>query len=82
MLDVLKYYIISTVLFVLLAIILKPIESLFLSTSIGFIMTVLKLGLLFVLVIVVASLILYAISGSARNLFTRMFRLVKSKIKK
>ena len=82
MLDVLKYYIISTVLFVLLAIILKPIESLFLSTSIGFIMTVLKLGLLFVLVIVVASLILYAISGSARNLFARMFRLVKSKIKK
>ena len=45
-------------------------------------MTVLKLGLLFVLVIVVASLILYAISGSARNLFVRMFRLVKSKIKK
>ena len=82
MLDVLKYYIISTVLFVLLAIILKPIESLFLSTSIGFIMTVLKLGLLFVLVIVVASLILYTISSSARNLFTRMFRLVKSKIKK
>lgn len=82
MFDVLKYYIISTVLFVLLAIILKPIESLFLSTSIGFIMTVLKLGLLFVLVIVVASLILYAISDSARNLFTRMFRLVKSKIKK
>lgn len=29
MLDVLKYYIISTVLFVLLAIILKPIESYF-----------------------------------------------------
>ena len=82
MFDVLKYYIISTVLFVLLAIILKPIESLFLSTSIGFIMTVLKLGLLFVLVIVVASLILYTISSSARNLFTRMFRLVKSKIKK
>ncbi len=79
---ILKYYIISLVTFIIFAIILSPIESYFLATSDGFIITILKLGLIFIIITLLTSLVLYAISNNAKNLFTRLFNLLKSKLKR
>ena len=80
--SILKYYIISLVTFIIFAIILSPIESYFLATSDGFIITILKLGLIFIIITLLTSLVLYAISNNAKNLFTRLFNLLKSKLKR
>lgn len=79
--SILKYYVIPIVLFVVLSFILIPVESYFLSTSTGFITTILKLGLIFVIVTFLTSGILYLISKDARNLFERATRLIKRKLK-
>ena len=70
--SILKYYIISLVTFIIFAIILSPIESYFLATSDGFIITILKLGLIFIIITLLTSLVLYAISNDAKNLFRRL----------
>ena len=80
--SILKYYIISLVTFIIFDIILSPIESYFLATSDGFIITILKLGLIFIIITLLTSLVLYAISNNAKNLFTRLFNLLKSKLKR
>ena len=79
--GILKYYIITIMLFILLSVILIPVESYFLSISNSFVMTILKLGLIFIATVIVTSVILYVISIDARNLFKRAFNLVKSKLK-
>ena len=79
--NILKYYIISTILFIFLTIILLPLESYFLSVSTGFITTVMKLGLIFIVVIGLTSLVLYLVSADARNLFKRGLNLIKRKLK-
>lgn len=81
LISILKYYIISILLFVLLSVILIPIENYFLSISFGFMTTVIKLGLTFIIVVISTSLILYLISKDARRLFERALNLLKSKIK-
>lgn len=80
--DVFKGYVVSILLFVMISVLMYPLESLFLAISGGFIMTVIKLGLVFVLVLAVSAIILYAFSDSAKGLFDRVFNLIKSKIKK
>ena len=80
--NILKYFIISIILFITLSIVVLPLESYFLSISTGFIGTVLKLGLIFIVVIAVTSLILYVISKDARNLFERGLKLIKRKLGK
>ena len=79
--NIIKYYIVSISLFVILTIVLSPLEEYFLSTSTGFISTVLKLGIIFIAVIVLTSLVLYLVSKDARNLFKRGINLIKRKIK-
>ena len=80
--NILKYYVITITIFVLGALLLSPVENYFLSTSTGFISTILKLGLLFVIIITITSTILYLISNDARNLFKRVINLIKRKLKK
>lgn len=80
--DILKYYIIVILVFALSSVILKPVEAYFLATTTNFITTVLKLGLIFILVAGVTSLILYTTNSSAKKLFKRLFNLIKSKLKK
>ena len=79
--NIIKYYIISIALFVILTIILSPLEGYFLATSRGFITTIIKLGLIFVIVIGITSFTLYIISKDARNLFKRGINLIKRKLK-
>lgn len=81
LINILKYYIITILLFVVLSTLLIPVESYFLSTSTGFITTILKLGLIFIIVIGLTSLVLYLTSKDARNLFKRAINLVKRKLK-
>lgn len=81
LISVLKYYIISIVLFVILAFILKPIEGLFLATSSGFMLTVIKIGVIFIIIGLLISCILYFISSSFRNLFKRIINMIRIKIK-
>ena len=81
LISILKYFIISILLFIILSLLLTPVESYLLSTSTEFITTILKLGLIFIVVIGVASLILYIISKDARNLFQRAINLIKRKLK-
>lgn len=78
---VLKYFIIAILLFIVLSIAVTPLESYFLSTSTGFISTILKLGLIFIIVIGLTSLVLYITSKDARNLFERALKLIKRKLK-
>lgn len=80
--DVLKYYVITITIFVLGALLISPVENYFLSTSTGFISTILKLGLLFAIIITITSTILYLISNDARSLFKRVINLIKRKLKK
>jgi len=81
LINILKYYITTILLFIILSLALIPLESYFLSASTGFITVVLKLGLIFILVTGITSLILYLISEDARNLFKRAINLIKRKLK-
>lgn len=82
LISVLKYFIISIILFLVSAIFLKPIEEYFQITSTGFILTIIKLGLIFIFITGITSGILYLISPDAKNLFKRGINLVKTKLKK
>ena len=79
--NIIKYYIISIALFVILTLILSPLEGYFLAASTGFIGVVIKLGLIFIIVIGITSFILYIINKDARNLFKRGINLIKRKLK-
>lgn len=81
LISVLKYYIITIVLFIVLALVLEPIELYFLNNSTGFITTILKLGIIFVLVTMITSGVLYFVSNYAKNLFSRIIGLIKRKLK-
>ena len=82
LINILKYFIISILLFGLISYAVMPIESYFLNTSTSFIMTIIKLGIVFVVVGLVTSVILYLLSDSTKNLFRRMINLIKRKFKK
>lgn len=79
--SILKYYIIAISLFIISSVLLAPLESYFLSISLSFIGTILKLGIVFVIVILITSMVLYFISNDARNLFKRIVNILKRKIK-
>lgn len=81
LINILKYYIITISLFIVLSIILMPVENFFLAISTGFISTVLKLGIIFIIVVAITSLILYITNKDAKNLFNRGLNLIKKKIK-
>lgn len=81
LISVLKYYIITIVLFIVLSLVLEPIELYFLNNSTGFITTILKLGIIFVLVTMITSGVLYFVSNDAKNLFSRIIGLIKRKLK-
>lgn len=78
---ILKYYIISILLFVLSAVVLKNFEFYFFTNSSSFILTVLGLGVFFVIVSIIISLVLCVISNDARNLFRRLYNLLMSRIR-
>lgn len=80
--DILKYYLITSVIFIALAIILGPVESKFFVMSNGLIITVAKLGIMFISIVCFISGILYFISPSARKLYERGVFLIKNKLKK
>lgn len=82
LIDILKYYLITILLFVMLSLGLMPLENYFLTMSTGFVTTILKLGIIFVIVIIFASGILYVISNDARNLFKRIMNMIKRKLKR
>ena len=80
--SVLKYYIVSLFLFIILAFILMPVEKIFLLNSIGFLGTILKLGLIFMIVTLLVASIMFLISVDTRDLFRRVIEIVKRKLKK
>lgn len=80
--SILKYFLISTILFIISAFILMPVEKYFLSISNNFILTVLMLGVIFIIITTVTSCILCILSNDARNLFRRGINLIKRKLKK
>lgn len=80
--DVLKYFVITISLFLILAICLKPVENYFLLTSGNFFEVILKLGLIFILVLAFTALILYLISNDAKNLYQRITNMLKRKFKR
>lgn len=80
--NVIKYYVIATLLFVLLSFVLSPFENYFLVNSSSFILTVIKLGILFVIFMIIIMGILYLVSPSYRNLLSRVYNLFKNKFKK
>lgn len=80
--NTLKDFIIVIVIYIILSLLLIPVEHYFLSTSTGLITTVIKLGLVFILVILFTSSILYFISDDAKNLFRRIFNMIKRKLKR
>ena len=80
--DILKYYIITSLLFIILAIVLSPIESKFLITSSSIIIIIIKLAIIFISIICFISGILYFISPSARKLYERGLLLIKNKLRK
>ena len=82
LIDVLKYYIITILLYILLSLVLSPIEAYFMSISTGFISTIIKLGIVFIVVTLIIVVILYLISESARRLFKRILNMLKRKFKK
>ena len=80
--NILKYYIITIILFIVLSVALKPVENYFLLTAGSFITTILKLGIIFIIITLLTSLILYVVSNDAKNLFRRLLNLIKRKLKK
>lgn len=80
--DILKYYVLSVLLFAILSLVFSPIESYFLASANGFMMSVLKLGIIFILITAITSGTLYLVSSDARNLFGRVTSLLKRKFKK
>lgn len=80
--HLLNYYIISIIVFTLLSRILMPVESYFLSSCTGFVTTVFKLGIIFVIITAITFSILCLVSKDAKNLFTRVISLIRRKLKK
>ncbi len=81
-LKLLKSHIIAIILFIILSIVLIPVENYFWNVSSGFVMTVIKLGLVFIIVSFIMAVILYSVSESFRNLFYRLINLMKTKFKR
>ncbi len=81
LIGVLKYFALSIIIFALIAVILSPLESLFLTSSTSFIVTILKLGFIFIAVTGLTFAVLCLISKDARNLYHRLINLVKRKLK-
>ena len=82
LINILKYFIITILLFIILSFILSPVETYFISISTGFFSTIIKIGIVFILVTIITSLALYLISNDARNLFRRIINMLKRKLKK
>ena len=80
--NTLKDFIIVIVIYILLSLLLIPVEHYFLSTSTSIISTVIKLGITFILVIGLTSSILYFISDDAKNLYGRIINMIKRKLKR
>ena len=81
LINILKYFIITITLFIVLSIVLIPVENVFLTTSSTFIGVILKLGIIFILIIGITSMVLYLVSDEAKNLFKRGFNIIKRKLK-
>lgn len=81
LLNTLKDFIIVIIIYTLLSIALLPVEHYFLITSTSIITTVIKLGIIFILIIGLTSSILYFISDDAKNLFKRIINMIKRKLK-
>ena len=80
--NTLKDFIIVIIVYIILSLLLIPVENYFLSTSISIITTIIKLGIVFILVIGVTSSVLYFISDDAKNLFRRIVNMIKRNLKK
>lgn len=80
--DISKYFIITIAIFTALSISLGPVESQFLALNKGFATCILMLGLIFVIITIITSAILYFISSDARNLFRRVISILKRKLNK
>ena len=78
----LKDYIVVVLVYIILSLLLIPVEHYFLATSTSIITTVIKLGIIFILVIGLTSSILYFISNDAKNLFRRILNMIKRKLKR
>lgn len=80
--DILKYYIITITVFILLSVALCPVENIFLAGANSLIITIIKLGIIFISIICLITGTLYFISPSSRKLYERGVNLLKSKFKK
>lgn len=80
--NTLKDFIIVVIVYILLSLLLLPVEYYFLNTSTSIITTVIKLGIIFILIIGLTTSILYFISDDAKNLFRRILNMIKRKLKR
>ena len=80
--SILKYFVVTVILYIFLAVVSMPVENYFLSVSNGFVRTILMLGLVFILVTGITSGVLYFVSNDARGLFKRGIGLIRRKLKK
>ena len=80
--NTLKDYILVIIAYIVLSVLLSPVEHYFLNTSTSIATVVIKLGLIFVLIIILTSSILYLISDDAKNLFRRIINMIKRKLKR
>lgn len=77
-----KYYIISIIIFILLSVLAKPFEEMFLHSASSIIITVIKLGIMFISIGLISFGTLYLTNNSARDLYERIKYLFKQKLKK
>ena len=80
--NILKDFIIVIVIYLVLSLLLVPVERYFLSISKSIMMTVANLGVVFILMIGITSGILYIVSDDAKNLFKRIINMIKRKLKR
>ena len=74
-------YIIAIITFGALSVILMPLESIILNNTTGLFKCIITLGLTFIIILIIISLILYIINPDTKNLFKRALNLIKRKLK-
>ena len=80
--KILTPYVILTIIFTILTIILLPIENIILNSINSLFGCILTLGLLFICLLFITFIILYLINKDTRNLYKRVVNIIKRKLKK
>lgn len=81
-LDIIKPYLIATLIYIVTLFLIKPIENIFMLNIKGYIMIILSLGITFVLISLITLSIMYLFDKNTRLLLKRVINLIKRKLKK